>query len=542
MENDRDILDMLDQGREAYRRRAWSEAYTSLSAADRVEPLGRDDLERLATAAYLTGRNLDYRASLERVHHADAATGERTRAARSAFWLGLTAVFQGDVGLATGWLSRSRRLVDSLDCAEQGYLLLPEADECLARGDATGAHEAASRAVAIGERHGDTDLIASARHLQGRALIQGGQVKAGLVLLDEAMLAAIGGELSPIMTGLIYCSVIETCQQVQAVSRSREWTSALAQWCEQQPEMVAFTGTCLVRRAEIFQFRGAWPDAMTEACRACERSEQANRKPPGAAYYQQAEIHRLRGEFGAAEEAYRTASGLGCEPQPGLALLRLAEGRIDAASAAIRRVVSAATGRFVRAKLLPSYIDVMLAAGEIDEAERACNELEGIAASIDTEVLRALAAYTRGVVALARGDAAGAVGPLRRAFEAWEWLEAPYAAARARMALGMACRALGDAETAELELAGARAVFAQLGAAPDLARLDALKKTRPSTLTTRELQVLRLIAGGKTNKTIAAQLRVSERTVDRHVSNILTKLGVPSRAAATAYAYDHQLF
>lgn len=541
MANDRETLNTLDQGREAYHRHAWEEAYAALSAADRAEPLGPDDLELLATAAYLTGRNLDYRTLLERAHHTDLARGDQVRAARSAFWLGLTALLQGDVGLATGWLSRSRRLTESLDCAQQGYLLVTEAEERLARRDASGAHDVASRAAAIGERHRDADLIACARHLQGRALIHDGQVKGGLVLLDEAMLAAIAGELSPIMTGLLYCSVIEACQRVHAVSRAREWTSALSQWCEQQPEMVAFTGTCLVHRAEILQFHGAWPDAMTEASRACERSERAKRKPPGAAYYQQAEIHRLRGEFAAAEAAYRAASGLGCEPQPGLALLRMAEGRIDASCAAIRRVVSGATDPLQRAKLLPSYIDILLAAGEIDEADRVCTELDGIAEDLDTEVLGTQAAHSRGAVALARGDAAAAVGPLRRAFEGWQRAESPYAAARARAALGMACRALGDDETAELDLAGARAVLEHLGAAPDLARLDVVQKARPSTLTTRELQVLRRIAAGKTNKSIAAELSVSERTVDRHVSNILTKLGVASRAAATAHAYDHKL-
>jgi ATP/maltotriose-dependent transcriptional regulator MalT len=365
------------------------------------------------------------------------------------------------------------------------------------------------------------------------------------VILDEAMLAVSAGELSPIMTGLIYCSVIEACQQVYALSRAREWTSALFRWCQQQPEMVAFTGTCLVRRAEILQLRGAWPDAMTEAHRACARSQEANKEPPGAAFYQLAEVHRLRGEFAAAEEAYRDASRLGCEPQPGLALLRAAEGRTDAAYASIRRVVNSASDPLQRTRLLPAYIEIMLAAGDVQEASSACRELEEIAENIDTDALRAMAANGRGAVALAQGDAQGALGPLRRAFDAWQQVEVPYAAARVRVLVALACRSLGDEETAALEFSLARSIFQQLGAAPDLARLDTLERHEPSvnrqSLTPREFQVLRLITAGKTNKAIATELSLSERTIDRHVSNILTKLDVPSRAAATAYAYNQKL-
>lgn len=540
------MLGPLKHGRESYRCRAWADAYTSLSLADQTRPLGSEDLELLATSAYLTGRDLDYQRILERAHHAQLAAGDQVRAARAAFWLGLSCLFRGEIGPATGWLSRAGRLLESRDCAENGYLLLPAAEQCLAEGNGAAAHGAANDAAAIGERFGDADLIACARHLQGRALIQQGQIQAGLALLDEAMLAVIAGELSPIITGLIYCSVIDACQQVYALSRAREWTSALSRWCEQQPAMVAFTGTCLVRRAEILQFRGAWPDALAEAHRACARSEEANRKPPGAALYQQAEIHRLQGQFATAEDAYRNASRLGYEPQPGLALLRLAQGRADAACASIRRVMNAATDRLQRTKLLPDYIEIMLASGDAQGARSACRELEEIAENVDTDALRAMAAHNRGAVELAEGDARAAVGSLRRALEAWQQIEAPYAAARVRVLLGLACQSLGDEETAALELGVARTVFQQLGAAPDLARLDALEKREASVhrqqLTIRELQVLRLVAAGKTNKAIATGLSLSERTVDRHVSNILTKLGVPSRAAATAYAYDHKLF
>jgi ATP/maltotriose-dependent transcriptional regulator MalT len=540
------VLHTLNSGRDAIHRRAWADAFASLSHADRTCPLDSEDLELLATSAYLTGRDREFSSILERAHHAHLAADNPVRAARSAFWLALTSLLRGENGAASGWLSRADRLLPPGECVERGYLLLPPAELCLAEGRGEAAHEAATHAAMLGSLFGDADLTACARHIQGRALVQQGEIKAGLVLLDEAMIAVVAGELSPIMTGLIYCSVIEACQQVYALSRAQEWTSALSRWCEEQPQLVAFSGTCLVHRAEVLQFHGAWPTAMTEARRACQRAQDARRKPPGAALYQQAEVHRLRGDFTAAEEAYQNASRHGYEPQPGLALLRTAQGRTDAACASIQRALDSATDRLRRARLLAAYIEIMVAAGDIQNAERACQELEETATAIDTDALRAMAAHWRGAVELRRGNAAAALNPLRRAFTAWQQLDAPYAAARVRVLIGLACRSISDAESAGLEFTAARSVFRELGAAYDLAALDPLENDGTSAsrhgLTTRECQVLRLIAAGKTNKAIAHELSLSERTIDRHVSNILTKLDVPSRAAATAYACTQKLF
>jgi ATP/maltotriose-dependent transcriptional regulator MalT len=310
--------------------------------------------------------------------------------------------------------------------------------------------------------------------------------------------------------------------------------------------MVAFTATCLVHRAEIMQLHGAWRDAIEEARRACQRaSRESDQTPLAAAFYQQAEVHRLRGESRAAEEGYRRASQAGWEPQPGLALLRMGQGRIDAAAAAIRRVLSATTDRLQRTKLLPAHVEIMLAAGDIEGARAACRELEEIAGGLETGGLGALAAHARGALELADGDPRAALDSLRRAWRIGQQLKVPYVAARARLLMGLACRALGDDDGGALELDAARATFQQLGAAPELARIDALSRRvspgHPRTLTSRELQVLRLIATGKTNKAIAATLSLSQKTIDRHVSNIFTKLDVPSRAAATAYAYEHRL-
>jgi ATP/maltotriose-dependent transcriptional regulator MalT len=538
-------MDHLEHGRECYERHAWGDAYHALLCADQAAELQADDLERLATAAYLTGRDLEFQRVQERLHRVHVEAQDPERAARCAFWLAFTFLLRGEMGQSNAWIARGQRLVETRDCVERDYLLLLVAEQQLREGRGDAAHATSSQAVATGESFRDADLTAAARHLQGRALIQQGHVLAGLKRLDETMLAVVAGELSLMMTGFMYCSVIDACRQVYALDRAREWTSAFSSVCKQQPEMVAFTGTCLVQRAEILQLQGAWADALTEACRACERARRADRRPPGAAFYQQAEIHRLRGEFEKAEDAYRSASELGCEPQPGLALLRLAQGRAAAASAAIRRLTDATSDRLRRARLLPAHLEIMLAMGDVEETRRARDELRELAQAFDTDVLRAVVAQADGAIALAEDHARAALDPLRSAFELWERLEAPYEAARVRVLIGHACRALGDDEAAGLEHQAARSVFERLGAQPELARLDAPKTCvqhgSEPPLTARELQVLRLISTGRTNKKIADELCLSERTIDRHVGNILSKLDVPSRTAATAYAYDHKL-
>jgi len=537
----------LDSAREHYGQRAWADAFQAFVLADQAAPLEADALETLATAAYLIGRDDDYLGALERAYNLHLDAGRRLRAARCAFWLGFRLLFRGETGHATGWFGRAERILgrDAAECAERGYLLLPMVEQRLEAGDFEAAYAAAADAAAIGERCADGDLIACARHQQGRIRLQQGQVEAGLALLDETMVAVAAGELSPIVTGLVYCSVIEACQQVYALDRMREWTAALARWCEGQPEMVAFVGVCQVHRAEIMQLQGAWPEAIEEARRACARSRGVSQQAVAAALYQQGEVHRLKGDLRAAEEAYRAASQLGLEPQPGLALLRVAEGRCAAAANAIRRVASTTTDRLKRMRLLPAYIEIILAAGDLEDARNACRELEEIVQRFDTAVPRAIAAQACGAVALADGNAQAALGALRRAFEVWQRIEAPYAVSRVRELIGLACRTLGDEDGAALELAAAKSAFEKLGAAPDLARVESLMKGSASVqthgLTPRELQVLRLVARGETNKAIAGTLSLSEKTIHRHVSNIFTKLDVPSRAAATAFAYQHKL-
>lgn len=538
----------LDRGRRAYDRRAWKDALELLSLADRESALRAGDLERLATAAFLIGREKEFERTLERAHRAYRDAGDRPSAARCAFWIGFRLFLRGESGPATGWFARGQRLLDQegRETAEEGYLLLPVAEQHLRAGEWERASAIAREATGVGTRLGDRDLIAAARHQEGRTLLGMGRVEEGFALLDEAMVAVTSGELSPMMTGLIYCSVIECCQRIHALGRAREWTAALGRWCQDQRQMMIFTSTCLVHRAEIMQLQGAWADALAEARRACQQhADGIDEHPSGAAFYQQGEILRLRGEFDAAEKAYRSASRAGAEPQPGLALLWLARGRTRAAAAAIGRILDETVESLARARLLPARVEILLAGRDHEGARAACDELTEIATRFGIDVLGATAAQARGAVELAEGNPREALVRLRLAWKAWQELEIPHAAARTREALGLACRALGDRAGGRMELEAARAAYERLGAGPDIARVDALLAHRtdagPHGLTSREVQVLRLVAAGKSNKEVAVALSLSVKTVERHVGNILTKLDVPSRVAATAWAYENEV-
>ena len=540
--------DTLARGRDAVERQAWAEGYAQLSAADRDDALEPGDLERLATAAYLLGKDTESSDIWTRAHQEFLGRGDVERAVRCAFWLAFGLLNRGEQARGGGWIARARRLLEEeqRDCVERGYLLLPVALQCMVEGHHARAADTFGQAAQMGDRFGDPDLVALAQHGQGRSLIRMGQIDEGVGLLDEAMVAVEAGGVSPIVVGDVYCSVIAGCMEIFDLRRAREWTKQMSRWCESHADLVAYSGQCLVRRAEILQLHGAWSEAGEAAMQACQRCLQGPDQPAiGAAWYQRAELHRLRGESVEAEEAYRHVSRWGRTPQPGLALLRLAQGQVDAAATAIRGAVDETQERRTRSRLLPAHVEIMLATGDVQAARTAADELARIAADRDAPLLRATAAQARGAVLLAEGDAQAALAALRQGWMAWQEIAAPYDAARVRVLIGAAYRRLGDKDAAEMEVDAARWVFQELGAGPDLARVEALSRTAASmgagSLSPREAQVLRLLATGKTNRAIAAGLFISERTVERHVSNIFVKLDVSSRAAATAYAYEHKL-
>lgn len=540
--------DSLARGREAYERQAWGDAYGELAAADESGVLAAADLDLLGTAACLTGRLDAATAAWERAHRGWVQGGAVAHAARCVFWLALTLVQRGEHARGGAWLGRAQEALDvaGLDCVEQGYLRIPAALRALGGGDPVAAGVGFEEIVTIADRFGDPDLRALGRLGRGQALVARGEAARGTAMLDEAMLAVTTGEVSAIAAGVVYCAVIIACRQVFDMRRAQEWTAALSRWCATQPDLVPYRGQCLVHRSEVMQLRGEWADAMDEVRQACEHLADAPGDPAlGMALYQQAELLRLRGELSRAEETYRRASRSGHQVQPGLALLRLAQGRVEGAMAAMRRVAEETEGTVERARVLTAYVEIALAAGAVEVARAATEELGKIAADFDSPYLRAVVEYARGSVLLADGDATTACAALRRAWSSWQELDAPYEAARVRLRMAEACRQLNDHDTAEMELDAAGRVFEQLGAAPALARVRELtgsaRARDPGGLTPREVEVLRLVATGATNREVADTLVISAKTVARHMANTFAKLGVSSRAAATAYAYEHDL-
>jgi DNA-binding CsgD family transcriptional regulator len=496
-----------------------------------------EDLERLAVAAYLIGAD-DWVALSQEACRACQQAGEHRRAARNAFWLGFGLLSAGKVALGSGWLGRAHAILAGVDgpCAERGLVLLPEAIACC---DAQPEHALAIfvEAAAIGRRHADHDLLAIALMGQGQARVGAGAVGDALAALDEAMVVVTAEGVSPLAEGVVFCGVIDACQRALELRRAVEWTALLSRWCDGQPDLVPFRGQCLIHRSEVMQFQGNWEDALDEARRAREQVDGTSL--PGEAAYREGELHRLCGSVAEAGRCYRAAAAAGRDPEPGLALLRLARGDVGAAVKAIRRVTGEPGAAADRVRVLAAAVEVHLGAGDVAAATEAADELRDVAATLDVPFVRATSLHADGQVGVARRDLPAAFNSLRRAWRLWRDLATPYEAAKTRAALGLACRAAGDKEAAEMEFDAARLAFSNLGAGPDLASVERgyLAPTAgPAGLSAREVEVLRLVAAGHTNKEIAATLVVSEHTVARHVQNILTKLGVNTRTAAAATA------
>jgi ATP/maltotriose-dependent transcriptional regulator MalT len=540
-------LDALNEARAAFGRREWRAAHAAYSAASRGENLPTDDLERFAIAAHLFGREAESRELLAHGYRDSLGQGDLPRAARFAFWVSQSLIFTDDQSQASAWQGRARAAIEEhgADCVESGYLSVLDGIRALSSGDPSAAEATFGHAQEIALRYADATLHAMAGHGRGRALIALGRVPEGMACLDEVMVSATADEVSPQIVGDTYCGALEACHDVFDVRRATEWTLALTRWCESQPDLVPYRGPCLVHRVELMRIRGEWPVALEEAQRACEwLSMPASPEGAGDAHYQMAELHRLRGQYAEAEAAYRQAVRCGRRPEPGLPLLWLARGQGESAKTALRRSLDeSGNDRCLRATLLVAYVEVLLALGDTAGARAAATELAEIARLLDSLFLSAAVDDVEGRLAIVDGSGADALAPLRRAWMAWQRLDAPFEAARERVQIGIVYRELGDTESAAMEFDAARWVFQQLGARPALESLNALAPSlstmdRVGGLTVREVEVLRLVAEGRTNKEIASALVISEHTVARHVQNMLAKLAFSSRTQLAAFAVE----
>jgi DNA-binding NarL/FixJ family response regulator len=524
-----------ESGRAAFASGAWATAYEHLRDEASLDV---DDLERLAAAAHLVGDRHGSDDAWERAHREAAAAGDADRAARDAFWLAFDLLLRGEAARANGWLARAERFAtDAPDGVAVGFLLIPPFLGALHGGDAAEARTLAERMRAVGARHGDHDLLAFALLCHGEALLGQGDPVAGMRCLDEAMVAITTGETSPMATGIVYCAVIEACMGARDVRRAAEWTDALGQWCGSDPDVVPYRGVCLVHRSQILMLRGAWNEAVGEAERARSLLSGLAHPALGEAHYQLGEMARLRGRFGEAEQAYRAASGAGRDPVPGLALLRLAQGRTGAAAAAARLMVRERGGGLDRPVVLAAAAEIHLASRDVDQARAVCEELAALVEAGASELVAAMHAAQRAQLRLLDGDLEQSADDAHEAIARWRALDVPYEEARARLVLAEACLALGDPDTSRLERDLAHDTFVRLGASAELDRLD--HGQAAGVLTSREREVVGLVVGGATNREIATSLHISEHTVARHLQNVFTKIHVTSRVALTAWAYEH---
>ncbi len=524
--------------REAFGRRDWQAAYDGFRAGDDLAPA---DLDALAECALWLGRAEEAVEGYQAAYRAHLAAGAGPRAALSAFMVSIHLRLRGDAAPADGWMSRAQRvLADEPEGAEHGYPLYLETARLMGE-DLDAAAASARRMQDLGRRFGDDTLVALGVFFEGRALVKQAKVHEGMALLDEAMAAALSDTLEPVWTGAIYCGLLDACHELVDLRRAQEWTEATRNWCSPLPLASLYPGICRVHTAEILQRQGAWAEAEAEALGACRDMADIDVFAMADAFYEVGEIRRRRGDLAGAEEAYASAHEAGRDPQPGLALLRLAQGRVDTARASIAASLAGDGGsRLGRAPLHAAQVAIALRDGDLDLADASATEVAATAEAFASPGLAAVAHRCRGAVALARGQSVVALGALRLALAAWQELDAPHEAACTRVLLADAYRALGDDDAADREQAAARACFERLGATGDLCALDG-GPAPTHGLTGRELEVLALVATGRSNREIAGDLFLSERTVARHVSNIFTKIDVSSRSAATAFAYDNGL-
>lgn len=521
----------------------WLRCLALLNEAAARAPLPNELVELHGQLAFLVGREEECLALSYDAFRRFEADGDFRSAARVAFWAAFLLFNRGEVAQGAAWRARSWTLVNEhhLGGAEEAHLVGMDGHQAWLEHRPEAALQASDRALALARQAGDRDGVALGQLTRGRVALQLGEREDAMACFDEAMASVSAGETSPVVAGTVYCAVIDVCMRARDLGRATEWTAALTLWCEGLPDLVPYRGPCLVHRAQLAVLHGDWADGLS---RALEAAALLPARQVGEAHYQLGEIHRLTGSFEQAERDFRRANSCGYQPEPGLSRLRTAQGRAEGAVTTLTRLVDDRRRLEDRAELLAALTDAHLELGDLPAARSAADQLAGIAAELDAPLLSGLAAQSMGAVLCAEGSTRPALMVLRRAWRAWVDLDVPLLAAQVRTLVGRCLLALGDEDAASMEFDAAREVFTRLGAAPDLARLNSLVRAvapLPDGLTTREVEVVRLVATGLSNRAVAAELFLSEKTVARHLSNVYTKLGLTSRAAATAYAYDHGL-
>jgi DNA-binding NarL/FixJ family response regulator len=533
----------LETAQRAFAADDWSTAFALFRAAGEAAGLSADHRYALAESAWWLGEIDVALDAWKRAHDDYVALGDYAGAAMSAMFLACHSMERGDAAAGSGWMHRTRRLLDDApEGAAHGYPLYFQIFAEMLAGDLDAALNTAVEVGDIGRRFNDPNLVAIALVGKGRALLKRGSVGDGMAVLDDAMLAALAGRLHPVWAGAVYCHLMDACRELDDVRRAAEWTLAASRWCEGTPDTGVYRGICRVHRAQVLQIKGAWREAEREASQACRDLAHVHLATIAEGHYEIGEIRRLRGDLTGAEEAFRRAHEAGRDPQPGLALVRLAQGQPEIAAASIRTALAVlGVDPLSRARLCVAQVEIALAVGDLETARSACTELKQTAATYQSSGLAAAARQAQGALLLREGAAAEAIVALRAACRRWQDLDARHHAATARLLLAEAYRGLGDEDAAQLELGAADAVFEQLGAEPGQRRVAGLRGhvAPPAGMTDREVEVLRLVAKGHSNRDVASMLFISERTVHRHLSNVFTKLGVSSRTAATVYAFEH---
>lgn len=543
-----DLDEMLVAGREAYQHRDYSTARDRLVAARAASTArGRDlsgaDLAALHDAAWWHGSVAESISTGADAYRALVGDHEVRLAAWVAIGVAVNHLLREEEEPGLAWLDRAaEQLAGQDECPEQGFLrYLTEVEASLDDPVLEPVVVVAREIRELGRRLGEPTLVACGDMGEGRALLRLGRVTDGLRLLDRAMLAVAAGELHPEWAGDLYCHMMSACDELGDLGRARRWTEAIESWLASMPTAVLFAGVCRIHRAQLHRMAGDWPRAARDAAQVGRDLEGISRGSVAEAHYLVGEINRLRGDHSVAETAYRAAHRIGRDPQPGLALLRLAEGQATIAAAEIRIALTCEPNSPMRrASLRAAQVEIAICAEDPDTARQACGELTGIATTYGGPLLHATALQADGALRLAEGRALEEVTPLREACRLWQELDAPYETARVRLLLAHAHRALGDPETARWETDEATTALHALGAAHDIRALVHTQRVT-NGLTRREEDVLRRLVTGATNRTIADQLVISEKTVARHLANIYTKLSVTSRTAAAAYAFENDL-